>query len=128
MSYEEAERALLKSLRDGRGFVSNYRRGDARGARFYYRELQSERRWWPGRSLEQIHLPGFMHVELPERAQIRLVRDGNVVASSSGRTVSLPVREPGVYRIEAYRKRGAWVYTNPFRLLPPGDGQCHEVS
>jgi len=118
--YDEAEKSLLAALRDGRGFVSNYRRGDARGARFYYRSITSRKRQWPGKAAFPVALPGFLHASLPHPAEVRLVHDGAMVARMAGRVLTFPIREPGVYRLEAYRQRGAWIYSNPFRLLPSG--------
>ncbi|MBD3242890.1 MAG: histidinol-phosphatase [Chitinivibrionales bacterium] len=115
------ERAVLDALRDGHGFVSNFRRGDARGARIYLR-LADGSTFPPGRLPVPTAPPAFMHVVLPLAAQVRLIRNGEVAANRSGAALALPISSPGVYRVEAYRERCPWIYSNPFRVGLPHDG------
>jgi hypothetical protein len=59
-----------------------------------------------------------LQVKLPARAdECRLLQDGKVVRKMSGEACTHLVTEPGVYRVEAYRKflgrlRG-WIFSNP---------------
>jgi hypothetical protein len=51
---------------------------------------------------------------------LRLVRNGLVVAQAQGMRLIYNTLEPGVYRVEAYRRyhfrdRG-WIYSNPIRV------------
>lgn len=56
----------------------------------------------------------------PDRAELSLLRDGAVVATSSGVAIEHQAIEPGVYRVEARRPhRGRprpWIYSNPIYL------------
>jgi hypothetical protein len=56
-------------------------------------------------------------VSSPRRARLRLLKDGQVIAQTSGKNLAQQIDEPGVYRVEAYRYywgwRRGWVYTNP---------------
>ncbi|MCK4473534.1 MAG: histidinol phosphatase, partial [Anaerolineae bacterium] len=68
---------------------------------------------------QEIALQGEVSLEVhsPRRADIRLLRDGRVVARKSGKSLRWTTSQKGVYRVEAYRsfllrKRG-WVFTNP---------------
>ncbi len=59
----------------------------------------------------------------PQRAHIRLLRDGTIAAHIRGKKLHYMAREQGVYRVEAYRrylfrKRG-WVFTNPIYVRAP---------
>ena len=105
--------AVLGALKDGRGFISNFRLGDARGAKFF---LQSENGdiEYPGRPSSGASLPAAINVNLPQKAKIHLLRNGEVIQTAFANKAQWPVREPGVYRIEAYKRSSAWIYSNPF--------------
>jgi hypothetical protein len=119
------EGAVLSAMRDGRGFMSNFRRGDARGGRIYLRYADGAERY-PGRASDDRLLADSkllaggspsaitMNVELPEKARIELLRNGEVIQSASGKSAAWPVSAPGVYRVEARRGGNAWIYSNPF--------------
>ncbi|HET7144516.1 MAG TPA: CehA/McbA family metallohydrolase [Anaerolineales bacterium] len=59
-----------------------------------------------------------LQAKLPSQAEIRLIKDGNMVQSWKNQLSCTHITtEPGVYRIEAYRRylgrpRG-WIYSNP---------------
>ena len=68
---------------------------------------------------DEIHLGGRVRLSVssPLVADLRLLKDGHEVARARGRALSFETEEPGVYRVEAYRryrlKRRAWVFSNP---------------
>ena len=55
--------------------------------------------------------PGRLAAELraraPARAYLRLLRDGQVVARTTGRRLAWVGYQPGAYRLEAYRRYAA---------------------
>ena len=58
-----------------------------------------------------------IQVKTPKRAEIRLLKDGQVLKTVEGKYITHITTEPGVYRAEAYvhflgRKRG-WIFSNP---------------
>jgi len=58
-----------------------------------------------------------LQVKTPKRAEIRLLKDGQVLKAVEGEFITHITTEPGVYRVEAYvrflgRKRG-WIFSNP---------------
>lgn len=55
---------------------------------------------------------------LPIGADMRLLRDGEVVATRRGSELHLGVTEPGAYRLEAQRLGRPWLFTNPIVLAP----------
>ena len=61
-----------------------------------------------------------LRVSVPHEASIRIVRNGAVFHQARGRDISVPVCEPGVYRIEAdLRVRGRrrpWIFSNPLYI------------
>jgi hypothetical protein len=56
----------------------------------------------------------------PADAQLRLLRDGREIAAASGRALEAEVEEPGVYRVEAMRRKHGrertWILSNPIYL------------
>jgi hypothetical protein len=70
-----------------------------------------------------LHSQILFEVSSPQRAHIRLLRDGTIVAHTRGKKLHYTARKQGVYRAEAYRcylfrKRG-WVFTNPIYVKAP---------
>ncbi len=58
-----------------------------------------------------------LEVAAPMHASFRLIRDGQIVQEESGRSLLFAVREPGVYRAEAWLdlagERRIWILSNP---------------
>ena len=116
----EHDRALVyQALRAGSCFVGYDAIGDPKG--FHFSAQSGGHRAAMG---EKISLSGKVEFSIssPLKADLRLLRDGQVVARHEGRTLNYSTAEPGVYRVEAYRKhlgksRG-WVFTNPIYVRP----------
>ena len=64
-----------------------------------------------------------LHASTPLPARIRLMRDGEEVAATTGTRLEHAVDEPGVYRVEAYRdahgRERTWILSNPIYLRAP---------
>jgi hypothetical protein len=108
-----ARRMLLDAIRNGHGYVSNFRWGDARGARIILCDADGLERG-PGRYADSPYHPGSLSVNLPCPATIRLVKNGACIQSQSSNSASFEISDPGIYRIEALRNGHAWIYSNPF--------------
>ena len=107
-----AKDTVLDALRRARCFISNYRWGDARGFRF---EAKSA-----GRTVNMggtIDAPrASLRVQVPERSVIRLLRNGTYFMESRGTELVCDSTNPGAYRVEVYRKRKPWIYSNHIRI------------
>lgn len=61
-----------------------------------------------------------LRARVPLPARLRLLRDGVEVASATGDALERQVEEPGVYRVEAYRRakgrERTWILSNPIYL------------
>jgi PHP domain len=61
--------------------------------------------------------PVTLQVKIPTPAEIRLLKDGNVIRTTHGEALVLITGETGVYRVEVYRrylgKERGWIYSNP---------------
>jgi len=60
-------------------------------------------------------------VETPRPASIRLLRDGKVIVRSGGQHLEYTTAEPGVYRVEVYRRyrlgRRGWIFSSPIYIV-----------
>lgn len=108
-----AKKQIYEALRQCRAFVSNYRWGDAGQFRF---EIDS------GSNVatmgEEIALTEktTARVYSPLTGKIRLIGNGRPVAEFHGKEWSCPITEPGIYRVEIYRGRKGWIFSNHIRL------------
>ncbi|MEA2419497.1 MAG: hypothetical protein QOE60_1703 [Thermoleophilaceae bacterium] len=64
--------------------------------------------------------PRRLTVRTPADAKLRLLRDGDEIAGGVGRTLEVEVEQPGVYRVEALRRKHGrertWILSNPIYL------------
>jgi hypothetical protein len=108
-----AKMRLLDALKNGRGFISNYRRGDAKGTELYL--LDGNGRCLPPGNMEtDITLPARIMVNLTEPALVKLVLNGECVNERKGQKTEFSITSRGLYRIEVYKGKYAWIYSNPF--------------
>jgi len=112
----EAVPRLLALLAAGRCYVSYDLEADATGFRFHaHRGGQA---YHMGDELPAAE-PVELRVTTPHHATIRLLRDGQPLATVSGYELADRVRDPGVYRVEATLDDRPWLYSNPIYLRPP---------
>jgi hypothetical protein len=116
----EHDRALIyQALKEGSCFVAYDAIGYSRGFRFIARSGASAATMGG-----EISLSDGVELEIasPLKADLRLLKDGQVVAQGWGRTLQHTAQAPGVYRVEARRrhlfKRRGWVFTNPIYVRP----------
>ena len=118
LSFSEAEAELFGSLRKGHCFIVNNALGDGRGFRFRAKTEEGELimgdRTTQGSSVR-------FEVSTPQKALIRLLRDGKVIQSSLTETMSHNTTESGVYRVEVFRRRKGWIYSNPIVVESAGE-------
>jgi len=99
----EHDRALVYgALREGRCYIANDQVADARG--FAFSQMGEEVAFEPGLEL---------HVRTPHAAEIRLLRDGEIVAATTGNELDHAIERYGVHRVEVMRGNRPWIYSNP---------------
>jgi hypothetical protein len=111
---ERDRKLVYDALRAGRAFVAYDRAAAARG--FTFTARTGAQRAVMGDEIKRSGVTRF-EVRCPSAGWIRLLRDGNVVASRFGRALDYTSIDPGVYRVEVKRffrlwMRG-WIYSNP---------------
>jgi hypothetical protein len=111
---EHDKELVYQALKEGRCFTAYDGIGDAHGFRFSAQN--SEEIVGMG---QEIYLGDGVEFDIssPLPADLRLLKDGQVIARFEGRRLSHATKESGVYRVEAYRrhlfKSRGWVFTNP---------------
>jgi hypothetical protein len=113
----EHDRAqVFDALREGRSYIAVDALAPARGFRFWAEGQQGEVPLVAEGPAGRYSL----HAVLPAPARVRLLRDGNEVASRDAPALVYDVDEPGVYRVEARLERHGrertWVISNPVYL------------
>jgi hypothetical protein len=106
----EHDRALVfDALREGRCYIAAHCVAPARGFRFEAADVPMGAEALAGRRT--------LRVRTPLAARLRLLRDGEEIATAEGTSLDAEVEEPGVYRAEALRfARGCWrtwILSNP---------------
>lgn len=105
-----SKQGIIEALRAGRAYLSFDVRKKVQG--FYYVAQTGNQLTFMGETVEISHDLRF-EVQLPEKAEIRLLREGQMVLSVESDHLDTPVEREGVYRIEVYRKKKLWILSNP---------------
>jgi hypothetical protein len=107
----KVEKIIYDNIRSGRNFISNYRRGDARGFRFWAEADNHRVQMGEGYDSDS----AILCASLPQKAQIKLIRNGKVHQEFF--TGNLEKKVPaGNYRLEAEVKERGWIYTNHIKI------------
>lgn len=106
------ETEIINVIKSGRCFLSNYRRGDARGFRFFIQSSPTELQMGDTGGFSS----GTLIVLLPCKAFCKVFRDGEIYHSEMTDHLEIDVPE-GIYRVEAERGQRGWIYSNHIKLI-----------
>jgi hypothetical protein len=129
---EQAKLQVLTALRQGHCFVAYDHIGDTTGFRFNAIDAENKILFTTTTTEphaiqgDELNFGSLNMIELtvtaPDRAEIRLLKDGQVIAKGRGTSLSHIATEPGVYRVECYRvfktRWRGWIYSNPIYIRP----------
>jgi hypothetical protein len=108
---------VFDALSNGHCFVGNDLPAPTRGFRF---SAQSRDKYAIMGDEIGDHASVTLQAKLPSPAGIRLLKDGKVIKTSQGETLTYITDDPGVYRIEAYKrflgKLRGWIFSNPIYI------------
>jgi hypothetical protein len=105
---------LYRALLNCRCFISNFYCGDARGFRFWAEN--SKKRALIGDELK-FDKYTHLHVNLPQTAQVHLIKDGTKYAVQKGRELVFDIAHKGLYRVEAYVYDRPWIFSNHIKII-----------
>ena len=101
-------------MENGRCFVSNNYRGDAKGFRFFAQ--RGNQKFQMGDTV-QIDDKIKLKVILPNKtAVIKLINRGKVISSIESTEGDFIVTKPGQYRVEVLIDGKAWIFSNHIRI------------
>ena len=109
------KKMILSSLERGNLFIANDRISSSKGFRFYIQNGKEQ--VFSGQRCK-FHPRMVLHTDLPSPAECRLYKNGQEIADIRVKEkLKIPIRVPGIYRIELYRtflfKRRGWIFSNP---------------
>ncbi|GAB4291327.1 MAG: CehA/McbA family metallohydrolase [Ignavibacteriaceae bacterium] len=111
---ETAKKKIYSSLEKGLCFVANDYHFDSKGFRFF---AKSEGRIF--QMGETVNSPKNCKLEvlLPAlNAEIRFVKNGEVIDIVEANNAQLLVTEKGAYRVEVFYQQKAWIFSNHIRI------------
>ena len=110
---EAVNKEIQSALYNGRSFVSNFSVADARVFQF---KLKAGNKTWYMGDTAPLTENAELVVRIPrEGSKVRLIRNGSLVDEFMESALRIPLKEPGVYRIEVYIEDRAWIYSNHIR-------------
>jgi hypothetical protein len=115
-TFNNAKGSVLKALRDGKCFISNYYHGNAKGFRFfaeYKGKAYGSGETVISGSNENI----ILRTLVPKEAKIRLIHNGNTIKEKDGMEAIWDVNMTGVYRIECWQNGKGWIFSNHIRVI-----------
>ncbi len=120
---ETDRRMVLTALAEGHCFIGYDLPAPTRGFRFTAHGKNGQAIMGDVISLDN---GVTLQIKLPSQAdEIRLIKDGQLIRRTRGEVLVHIVTEPGVYRVEAYRRflgrpRG-WIFSNPIYVRAEAD-------
>lgn len=108
-----AKNQIIEAIRECHLFISNHRQGDAKGFSFY-----GESKNQTAGIGEEINLPDQISffIRVPEKCLIKLLREGKIIKEEKGKSLEYSAAEPGNYRVEAYKGKKGWIFSNHIRV------------
>ena len=117
---EMNETSVRQALRAGHAYVAHDWLCDATGFVFAAEKAGNRKRLALQGDDLAMQQGVQLRVETPLPATLKLFRNGQLLQESTGATLTLPVREPGAYRVEAWLKidgeQRPWIYANAIRI------------
>jgi hypothetical protein len=99
------------ALAEGRSYFIN--RIDGACPALVFHAARGDQRWEIGACPSLRDGPLTFCADAGLDAELRLIHDGQVLVKGT-RALRQTIARPGVYRLEGYRKRRPWLFTNPF--------------
>ncbi len=113
--FSTAKNQIYSAIRDCRVFISNYRWGEAASFQF---EIESGNQSALCGGEVRLGSSTVAKISLPLKGKIRLIRSGQLSGETDGISAEFQISQPGVYRVEVYRGRRGWIFSNHIRVLP----------
>lgn len=110
-SKEDDIQTLLTTLRQGHCYIAYD--GHASGSGLRFQIANGEKIMGDEVPYQS---PLDLEIKLPQKADIRVIHNGQTFAQHHTQHTCFKAEKPGVYRVEAYLQNTPWIYTNPIYL------------
>lgn len=108
-----AKNQIIDAMKNCQLFISHYRWGDAKGFSFYAESKNQIAKI--GESISSQDNVTFL-IKTPQKCQIKLLRDGAMISEGVGKDLEYSSQKPGIYRVEAYKGKKGWIFSNHIRV------------
>ena len=113
-SIQHSKKAIYDAMADGKCFFANDYHADSKGFRFFAET--DDKNYQMGDYINRIDNVK-LRVLLPvKEAEIKLIRNGEEIADTFGNSADFFIERDGVYRVEVYIHKKAWIYSNHIRI------------
>jgi len=113
-SIQHSKKAINDALADGKCFFANDYHADSKGFRFF---AEVDDKIYQMGDIINSSSKIKLRVLLPvEEAEIKLIRNGKEIADTFGNSADFFIESEGVYRVEVYIHKKAWIYSNHIRI------------
>lgn len=111
--HNKSLRLVYDALKRAQCYISNVALGDA-GA-FRMTAFSDDEQAAIGGT---IHLNNALKLQVsaPHGEKIALIHNGDVIAESESESAEFPLSERGVYRVEVYKEKRPWIFSNHIRV------------
>ncbi|MEE9443700.1 MAG: histidinol-phosphatase [candidate division Zixibacteria bacterium] len=109
-----AKKQVYGAIREGRVFMSNYRWGDA--GQFSFDISNAEESVIMGGTI-RLDSKTKARISAPTKRKIKIIHNGNPLFESQSREIEFNLSKTGTYRVEVYRGRKGWIFTNHIRVI-----------
>lgn len=109
--FEDQKNAILNALKLGKNLVMNRAWPRKNTDPSYY--IQNKHRKAYSGDFVELDNSSRMFVELPLKADVKVIHNGNVILQKRTRSLEFDNLEKGKYRIEVHYKKRPWIFSNP---------------
>jgi len=110
----ETKKIIYEALETGRCYVANYYYGDSKGFRFY--SYDGIKIYQMGDSIPLTERTKLKILLPNQTAEIRLIRNGEIIEKQNSSELEFDVKESGAYRVEVYLNENPWIFSNHIRI------------
>lgn len=111
--FSTAAGQLYEAIRDCRVYFANLKWGKVEALEFY--AFNGSERVVCGGEISSVENTRIV-AQLPSRATIRLVHNGVKILETNSDRLEYVVSSPGIYRLEAWKGKRGWIFSNHIRI------------
>lgn len=110
----KAKKIIYGAMEQGRCFFSNDYLHESKGFRFW---AESNKKKYNMGDTITLNGKVSLNIIIPaEKGDIHLIHNGKLIDKTENNEACFQVNQSGVYRVEIYRNRKAWIYSNHVRI------------